>query len=345
MVVFYHGSELILKLPSFLNSIFSYFGFVGVELFFVLSGFLIGGILIQDLNSRLDFSQVKRFWLRRWFRTLPNYYLFFLINVLLIGVLKAPADLQHLVFLQNFAWRMPDTDFFGESWSLSIEEWFYIFLPLSIFYLAKFKRMKLCKSVFFAILCIALFSLLSRVILAEWGLVSWRKTFRKIVLLRFDSLMIGVFGAYIKFYFNDLWIELQKCRFIFLGLLLHGLVAAIYFYSDLDHSIAAKTVLFCLVSFSTLILIPRLEVVRPGSSYFQFAITKISAYSYSLYLCNIPVGRIFTYFIDFKIRSENAFALQIWVFCSYLIVCIGISAIVFKHFESPILKFRDRFAN
>ena len=51
-----------------------YFGFIGVELFFVLSGFLIGTILlkIHTRSDRLRWSDVRHFWLRRWFRTLPN---------------------------------------------------------------------------------------------------------------------------------------------------------------------------------------------------------------------------------------------------------------------------------
>src|SRR4051812_30333605 len=59
--------------------------FFGVDLFFVLSGFLIGGIVIRELeNDRLNASAgLLTFWKRRWFRTLPNYYLFLLVNVAL----------------------------------------------------------------------------------------------------------------------------------------------------------------------------------------------------------------------------------------------------------------------
>ncbi|HTV42772.1 MAG TPA: acyltransferase family protein [Candidatus Sulfotelmatobacter sp.] len=61
-----------------------YLGLLGVEIFFVLSGFLIGGILIDELYSdRLEsISGTVSFWRRRWFRTLPNYYLFLAIIIL-----------------------------------------------------------------------------------------------------------------------------------------------------------------------------------------------------------------------------------------------------------------------
>lgn len=335
MVVFYHGLDLLPNLGSFSKSIFSYFGFLGVELFFVLSGFLIGGILIKDFQSQLDFFQIKRFWLRRWFRTLPNYYLFFLINVLLMGLLEAKPDLQHLIFLQNFAWRMPDTDFFGESWSLSIEEWFYIFLPLFIFGLSNGKKRSLAHAILATIVVIALFSLFGRMLLAELGFVSWRKTFRKIVLLRFDSLMVGVLGAYVKFYWIDYWKRFQGFLGVLGGLFLQAVVLYLYFTLDLDHSFVAKTFLFSLVSFSTLLLIPSLELLKDKQTMVYQGVARISACSYSLYLCNIPISK----------AVASALGAQIWSFFAYLVLCLALAQMIFKYFESPFLKLRDRFAN
>ena len=60
-------------------------GVCGVELFFVLSGFLIGGIIIDTLAR--DPRWLANFWLRRWMRTLPSYFLFLVVNVLLIATL------------------------------------------------------------------------------------------------------------------------------------------------------------------------------------------------------------------------------------------------------------------
>lgn len=105
----------------------------GVHLFFILSGFLIGSILIQLFEEKEYTLKglLKDFWYRRWMRTLPIYYIllvfyiflsFFIHNEPLLGKVKYFFFLQN-VFSTNYY-------FFGESWSLTIEEWFYIFIPI-----------------------------------------------------------------------------------------------------------------------------------------------------------------------------------------------------------------------
>jgi peptidoglycan/LPS O-acetylase OafA/YrhL len=107
---------------------FPWLGLVdGVELFFVLSGFLIGSILIKTIDKneyKLTSKTLFNFWKRRWFRTLPNYYLILIIYTLFVSYGVVDADISQFdwtffFFLQNFA--TPFYDFFWESWSLSIE--------------------------------------------------------------------------------------------------------------------------------------------------------------------------------------------------------------------------------
>lgn len=107
-------------------------GTLGVELFFVLSGFLIGGILIQDIarnDGVVDGAVVCRFWYRRWMRTIPNYLLFLGFAVLSAGWIPPEMAAQYLTFTQTW---FGGVAFFGNSWSLAVEEWFYLLLPVLV---------------------------------------------------------------------------------------------------------------------------------------------------------------------------------------------------------------------
>jgi peptidoglycan/LPS O-acetylase OafA/YrhL len=106
-------------------------GNAGVDLFFVLSGYLIARILLGELRATRSLH-VGRFWYRRWMRTLPAYYA---VLLFLAGsdFLLASGTVWHgfpayLVFLQNYT-NNEETLRFVWSWSLCVEEWFYLLLP------------------------------------------------------------------------------------------------------------------------------------------------------------------------------------------------------------------------
>jgi peptidoglycan/LPS O-acetylase OafA/YrhL len=122
-------------------------GWTGVDLFFVLSGFLIGGILLDVRNSSSYFST---FYLRRFFRIIPVYYLWitaYILVVLIAGSwLKAHSfsnrapdigfqEAAHYLFIQNlWPFALPGFEgaWFSALWSLAVEEQFYLFAPLVV---------------------------------------------------------------------------------------------------------------------------------------------------------------------------------------------------------------------
>ena len=131
-VVFYHGfaRPLHADVSSIANSIFvlSQYGWAGVNLFFVLSGFLITGILL-DSKSRPDYF--RRFYMRRAVRILPALYLM-LLTLLIGGLASVRFTVISAVFLANFAGLMGVGLGYAILWSLAIEEHFYMLWPLIV---------------------------------------------------------------------------------------------------------------------------------------------------------------------------------------------------------------------
>ena len=140
-------------------------GWTGVDLFFVLSGFLIGGILLGARDSPAYF---KTFYARRFFRIIPIYYVWTLAYVLVVGVggnyLRAHARigvvegvdfgiLAQFLFLQNFGnWLTSPLSYwwFGATWSLAVEEQFYLIAPLLVRFFSKRTLVAALTTTFFA---------------------------------------------------------------------------------------------------------------------------------------------------------------------------------------------------
>ena len=145
-VILHHANshlnwELLPEIPFQTFKKLAYVGFLGVDVFFVISGFLITGLLIEDFNKGK--IRLKRFYLRRAFKIIPQYFFILFIGLGLtasIPVYRAELHntfwiLSQFVFLQNYCSALT---ILAHTWSLAIEEHFYLFYPLALKAICKF---------------------------------------------------------------------------------------------------------------------------------------------------------------------------------------------------------------
>jgi peptidoglycan/LPS O-acetylase OafA/YrhL len=109
-----------------------------VNFSFILSGYLIGTTLIRSYNrDDFNFQMVRNFWVRRWIRTIPAYFLIITAMVALRYTFTHVGfefPWRYYLFIQNlYVSRALIRVFFPEGWSLSVEEWFYFLVPAFVF--------------------------------------------------------------------------------------------------------------------------------------------------------------------------------------------------------------------
>jgi peptidoglycan/LPS O-acetylase OafA/YrhL len=348
-VVAEHGNFLI---SSKISQITAFFILDGVSVFFVLSGFLIGGILIKLLENRTkDQHTLLNFWIRRWFRTLPNYF-FVLILLLIINLIFTPEFqingniFQYFIFSQNLF--SPHPEFFPEAWSLSIEEWFYLLTPVFLLIIIRGLKLSVKKSLLITIIFILLVVTLNRYL--RFNLISvdsvnqWDDFFRKQVFTRLDSLMYGMMGAYLQYYYKSWWVRYKNILFP-LGLM--GLIIV----NVLTHKglIPIGGLFNCVFSFpvisvSTFLLLPFLSEFKQGSGPVYKIFTSVSLISYSMYLINLTLVQ--TWIID-KIDwlalkdFAGKYPENICRYSLFWILTIALSILIYKFIELPCMKLRD----
>ncbi|WP_084203415.1 acyltransferase family protein [Psychroserpens damuponensis] len=348
LVVCSHAVWIFPQTKNVLTDLMSIAGVVGVEIFFVLSGFLIGRILYNSfVASKFTRKQMTYFWVRRWFRTLPNYYLVLGFNVLLALFLgtSLPDNLwQYVFFVQNFSWEMPL--FFGESWSLPIEEFAYIVGPL-LLYLVLFLKLKINKSrLFFFITCmILLFFFLTKVYYnmthPTTHMIFWNVNLKAVTIYRIDAIYYGVLAAWTSIVNPRFWRRFKLVFFIIGGILFLGLnivIPAQQIFIE-THSFFWNVLYLPLQSIAIMFTLPLFSQVKSAPKFVLVPITIVSLMSYSMYLIHYSVVmQLMKHF--FPTESLTTSSLLIYVAIYGLITLIG-SYLLYVFFEKPTTNLRD----
>lgn len=324
-----------------------YSGVLGVDLFFVLSGFLIGTIIIKihDKTNFTTFKNVKSFWVRRWFRTLPNYLLillfyliFFRIYRLYIPYYKLPF---YLVFLQNCFSTEPG--FYGVSWSLSVEEWFYMSFPLILLFYQRFAPANKQKSILFTICTFLTACLVLRIAWTHIDNRGWDEGFRKQMPLRLDSISIGVLAATIKYYYQKFWFK-NKNKMVALGIALFATATAVIYHFILRDNLMKinffmDTFYFTVMSVALALLLPfAYSLKAPRWRFIRYAVTYISIISYSIYL----IHPLFSYLIPHYFTGKVSPAWETVMLWATTIVA---SHVIYNLFEKQVTKLRNLYSD
>lgn len=321
-VLLLHSLDFLNNAPYSLIYIFSY-GWIGVDLFFVLSGFLIGSQAFKEEESTK--SPILVFIIKRLFRTLPLYYFVFLVYLIIKPMAGYPFNdnpLLYFVFMQNF---FSPKDFV-QSWSLCIEEQFYFIFPL-FFYNFNLKKIN---PLFW--LMPGLLSMLYRHYLYSTGtpadtLPAIAYNYQFPFFTHLDGLSWGIFLASTA----HRWQKLEK-KYLFNILGIVGLILTLIYIkpSNLNFPSVLSFQLLA-ISFSAILI----GVYDYKKIPFKALFEKIAIYSYGLYLWNNLIAKIVN-----KVLPQSNGTIKVLIF---IIGSFAISIVTYYMIERPSMRLRSKF--
>lgn len=322
-----------------------WYGWVGVQFFFVLSGFLITGIL---LDSREASNYFSTFYARRSLRIFPVYYLLLFIVILVSIHDKANIDdLGYFIFyLQNFHlsyhyWVVAFPGYMNHTWSLAIEEQFYIFFPFIVRYV---------KGRYLAGVCafMVLIATLSRYTWSRFlpdNPIIWASTLSNLDLLSTGALIAIAIRKYdpirIRNFLFVLSVVFLVAYTLFIRVFLHSNPVKTPFALTGAQGQAFFVLLLPVIAFTIVSLVSTRNLfIRV---FFENKlIVYIGKISYGIYLFHLPCFA----FIDayFNHAVHPLIRLGGWgIFGLKIITAIFCAMISWHLFESKILKFKERF--
>jgi len=320
-------------------------GNIGVNFFFVLSGFLITFLLIEEkkLNGQIN---VKKFWIRRILRIWPLYFFCVFFGFVIFPVLKqtfgqisneTASPLYYLTFINNFDFikkGLPDASNLGVLWSVAIEEQFYFVWPLVVFIFP-------VRKLWIPFLIIISGSLLFRALNDSTLLHEYH------TLSCIGDMAIGATGAWlvnisekIKRIIRNLSrtkILIVYLAFAFMFFFREKLLFEFYVIRIFERMLLALTIILII-----------LEQTYSKKSFFKMSkfktLTKLGNITYGLY-CFHFIGILIAITLTRIIGINNHFWEVVAIETPLaLMITIIISKASYKYFETPFLKLKNRFS-
>lgn len=281
-------------------------GWCGVDLFFVLSGYLISGLLFREyVNSgRIN---IGRFLLRRGLKIWPPLYVFLTVMLIFLSYLKAWSDLAAAaLFYANYHIARYGL---GHTWSLAVEEHFYIGLPLLLLLLIRWQKVHWIPALYLT-LFLGCF-----ILRCQFPENAWYGT-----QYRIDSLFAGVTLCYLRYF--------RPARFALIGRKRNLVLAAVLLSAMFLQDAQIQTFGFSCMAVGFVIVLAW-AVQRPRNSWLA-PLAWVGTYSYSIYLWQQPFSGPY---------HSHPSLLR---FVMFVMCIIGLGVLTAKAVEFPVLRLRDR---
>lgn len=346
LVFMFHYQILSSGQPGWLPEV-ARFGWTGVDLFFVLSGFLISSQLFFQIKQGRTPS-LKEFFVKRFFRILPAFWVVVAIYFCVPFFREKealPPIWKFLTFTQNFGLNLGRFGTFSHAWSLCVEEHFYLLLP---FILVVLQRAKLFHRSYWLLIALFLFGFVIRTysfnnlylprIGTESAGIDWYKYIYYPTYNRLDGLLAGVGIAAVYRFLPDLWERMSRFGNLYIVLGLLVLTGACFLCEDAQ-SYQASIYGFPLIAIGYGLM--TMGAVSPVSFLYKWN-SKVTAYiatlSYAIYLTH--KGVIHMTHLFFADRHIDIDGNLLFVIC---IITSTLGAVVLHRIiEKPFMKWREK---
>jgi peptidoglycan/LPS O-acetylase OafA/YrhL len=308
-------------------------GWIGVDLFFVLSGYLVSSLIWQEIDRTGHFD-AWRFLIRRGLKIYPAFYVMLFISILIFLIRPGSVNLKsvsaEIFFVQNYF-----PGLWNHTWSLAVEEHFYLLLTGVVYLFLRFGE-NVKRKVFLACVICIFSCLLLRVNLSYQAYSHETHLFP--THLRIDALAFGVLLQLLLRYAPNATIKATLLR---VALIIFAFALSAWaFFCPLGSAPWVTSIGFTMLSLSGFILIYALEAWQ-GFEKLRIvrAFSAIGVYSYSIYLWHIPLNHLIHGVIK---RLVPGVTIEFY-YVIYFFVAVAGGIVLGKLIELPFLRQRDRW--
>jgi peptidoglycan/LPS O-acetylase OafA/YrhL len=320
-------------------------GWVGVDLFFVLSGFLVSGLLFNEYRTD-GMLRIKRFLIRRGMKIYPPFYVLLLTTVCLVAVLGSGSIPTKVLFSEFLLVQNYGPAFWGHTWSLAVEEHFYLILALTLFILMwrAGKQVNPFSCIPWLAVAIILILPLLRILTALYVVPYSLKTHHFPTHLRLDSLTFGVLLSYLHHFRHDEVSGFVRHHLKAITLLSCILVSSCLVFEQASFVMSTIGYTFLYIGFGGLLLVSVYGLPKENRPYPRVltaigtALAFVGTNSYGIYLWHLPVAN-WGFMLLRRLYRPLDYRLE---FVIYVLASIAVGVLMTKLVERPSLWLRER---